>query len=144
MRHAISILMMMVMVLASCAVAHSGSASSHHTNMMPIAEDQLSHHKQPIEPKTAVDHHQNCSADSEEQDQYHCSNGCCTLQRVTSLSGLISLQATDEEPLLSDAILSADSRIIFDSWSNQVVDLRRFDTRKDSKSVLRSTARLRL
>ena len=140
MRRALSFLMMMVMVIAPCALAHAATVSSHHTAVSQASDTGAAGHKHAM----PSDGHANHAGCADETGHAECSGDCDTLQRVSNFS-------TTER-------VSADAAVVYDAITAvlgcmHVATAGRdapamafddFQPNSDSKSVLRKTARLRL
>ena len=147
MRSAISLLMMVVMVLAPCAVAHAASVASHDAAPHQLeaslgsAEAHGHRHARPTEP-----HHKHtfCASDDPGSSHEACSANCDTLQRAANTS-TSERSTSDIKPELA-VFIGALSYVVIslndDLGLNKL--LRPVESPSDSKTVLRTTARLRL
>lgn len=143
MKHAICLLLMVVMVLAPCAVAHAASLSSHHGSPTIALEISSSEHKH-VAPAGSQDQDGGCAASHYHTGEDECSGNCDILQRATS-SGVAERSA--EQLILSFVTLVIASNTILDTQDNRsdtAVSSRPAELKSDSKTVLRKTARLRL
>ena len=143
MRRAISLLMMVVMVLAPCAIAHAASTSNHHSEMKQTAGHML-HGMQHKASKDLVHSHPQCPTGSKKENQSHCSNDCDTLRRVLSQSTLEAHEFKIEVVYPANIVPRRNNNVGNAVRSYRFASLSPIDARRDSKSVLRTTARLRL
>ncbi len=136
MKRALSILLMVVMVLAPCAVVHAASMKS----MPHVLSPSDDSHSQ------AESHSQHVNCHSGQQDTSHsvCSGVCDTLQRVAE-AGTPERSGTDFKAPYVALVLALN--IVFcaqDDESFADINNRYVESFSDSKTVLRRTARLRL
>lgn len=128
MKRALSILLMVVMVLAPCAVVHAASMKSVPHVMSPSDESHSQH----------VD----CHSGQQHTSHSVCSGDCDTLQRVAE-AGTPERSGTDfKAPYVALAL-----NFVFcaqDDTSQADISNRYVESFSDSKTVLRRTARLRL
>ena len=143
MRRLISLLMMMVMVLAPCAVVHAANASNHHGPMKQTA-GHLLHAVQHVGPNRLLHHQSPCPTGSKHQDFSHCSNDCTTLQRLMSQSTHEAHDLKTEPVDLAVVVPLLDNRIVLSAQSRRSARFRLIEPRRDPLSVLHTTARLRL
>ena len=140
MRRVISWLMMVVMVLAPCAVAHAASSASHHApvNLTTSHVEQVAFGDAALsgshEQKTE------CLSDDRNPDHSTCSSNCDLLQRVT-------LQDTSDRvwaDFKTIASLQIDSVLALEPQPALWPRPRPPERIQGSKTILRKTARLRL
>lgn len=141
MRSLISLLMMVVMVLAPCAVAHAATSTFHRT-ASPTAVADIGHGHA----KSNQSHGQKsgCHSENQTDDRRMCPGDCDTVQRVSQSDvthRTLAAVATSSAVLI---IVLTDAPLSPVGAGNFVPFGRLADLRLDSKSVLRMTARLRL
>jgi len=143
MKRAISLLLMVVMVLAPCAVAHAASLSGHHGSSTIALEISSSGHMHAA-PAGPQEQHGGCAASHHHTGEDECSGNCETLQRATSTG---AAERSADQLIVSSAALVIASKTILDTQNNHsdtAVASRPAELKSDSKTVLRRTARLRL
>ncbi len=143
MKRAISLLLMVVMVLAPCAVAHAASLSGHHGSSTVATDTAPSGHMHAA-PAESHEQHSGCVASDHHTGEDDCSGNCEILQRATS-TGVAERSA--EQLIVSFAALVIASKTILDTQDNRSdtpLSGRLVGLNSDSKTVLRKTARLRL
>ncbi len=130
MRRALSVLMMVVMVLAPCAVVHAASMKSA-PHMIGASGHSHSQH---------VD----CHPTKQNAGHSVCSGDCETLQRVAE-SGTQEHSATDFKIPHDPSVLALNFALVaLKDRASEDVDERYIDSTSDWKTILRRTGRLRL
>ncbi len=143
MKHAISLLLMVVMVLAPCAVAHAASLPGHHQSTSVTTETAQSGHMH-VAPAQSHDQHGGCVAGRHHTDKDDCSGNCEIFRRATT-SGMAEHSATSlivsfaVLVIASEAILDAQNRRSDTGLSGRPVGLN-----ANAQTVLRKSARFRL
>ncbi len=144
MRRAISLLMTVVMVLAPCTVVHAGNPASHHGGKALAASDHEQDGIRHAVPRGAHEQASRCDSGDHNPNQDSCSKDCNTLQRVTSQSTVerTSLELETSFAAIVDSL--NDPLVVHAGNAIRTIKLRPVDLRQDSKSVLHTSARLRL
>ena len=144
MKRAISLLLMIVMVLAPCAVAHAVSLAPHHAASLHTKAGAPSSGDLHVAPYESHGQHAACVSGVPERGDNACSGDCETLQRVAKVS-VAERTPIDMEVsfaafvfALSVAVVAVAHDAVPDGQLRPVVSIL------DSKTVLRKTARLRL
>lgn len=143
MKRAISLLLMVVMVLAPCAVAHAANLSGHHGSPTVASEFEPSEHMRAV-PSGSHEEHGACAASGHGSDQATCSGNCEILQRVTETNAAERSAAELQVSFTALAIVTKPVLATQGHRSDSAVSSRPVQTKSDSKTVLRKTARLRL
>jgi len=142
MNRAISLLLMVVMVLAPCAVAHAASLSSHHGSWT-VASAAMPSSQTHAASTESHDPHEICAA-SHHPGEDDCSGNCERLQRVTETA---AAERSAAYMLVSFASLVVAANSIRDTRNNLADTFVRrgsVELSSDRTTVLRKTARLRL
>ena len=131
MKRALSILLMVVMVLAPCAVVHAASSGS--SSHMAMSSD--------LSDTPSVD----CHAGKQDAGHTVCSGNCDTLQRLSD-AGVTERSSTDLKTSYASLVLALSFALVIldDRDTSTDANLTPLDSISDSKTVLRRTSRLRL
>lgn len=141
MKRLLSTLLMVVMVLAPCAVAHAVSMKVNHSG--PQMSGSMSG-QMGAKPDQSHGQHIVCMAGQHDAGYTACSSNCDTFQR-TSATNTLERSAPDVKIEYAALVLALNYlSVALDVEAPSVVADLVFEGVSDSKSVLRMTARLRL
>lgn len=143
MKRAISLLLMVVMVLAPCAVAHAASLSGHHGSPAAASEAAPSEDMHAA-PSGSHDQHGVCAASGHQPGDDTCSGNCEVLQRATDASAGERVATDLKSSYAALAFVLSFVHVISTSDTDNGTDFGAAESNFDSKTVLRKTARLRL